>query len=74
MGWISDIFFNLFKSAVKIRFEGITEDGRSFSGKTKLEYFGLNEKEINEFLKESLFVESGIRIKEINIIGATESD
>ena len=70
MGWISDVFFNLFKSSVKIRFEGITEDGRRFSGKTKLEYFNLNEKEINELLKKYIFVERGIRIKEIKIIGA----
>ena len=65
------ILARLFGCQGTVRFEGVTDDGVKFSGKTKIECIGFDNKELEAELKKILFVETGRRIKELHIIAAT---
>lgn len=54
-----------------VRFEGETVDGKEFSGKTKVECIGLDRAELEQELKNILFVETGERAKTLRIVAAT---
>ena len=64
-------FTMLFGYEGTVRFEGTTIDGQKFTGKTKIESINMDKQEIEEELKKIIFVETGKRIKEVLIIGAT---
>lgn len=59
----------LFGDYGKVRFEGVCEDGTSFTGKTVIESFNNNTEELEEKLKEMMFIEYGKPIKTLKIVG-----
>ena len=65
MGWFTRTFGNV----GTIRFEGLTTDGREFSGKTQIESFGKSKEEIEEALKQMMYVEKGVRCLSLKITG-----
>lgn len=65
MGWFTKTFGNV----GTVRFVGTTIDGRSFTGKTQIESFGFTKEEIEEDLKQMVFVEEGIRCSDLKITG-----
>lgn len=54
-----------------VRFEGVTTDGKKFAGKTKIETVGMTKKDIEDEIKNLIFVETGTHVKEVHIIAAT---
>jgi len=69
MGW----FARIFGDTGIVRFEGMSTDGRSFTGKTQIESFGLTRKEIEEKLKQVVYVNEGIRCSSLKITGYFKS-
>ena len=65
MGWFTRTFGNV----GTVRFEGMSIDGRSFTGKTQIESLGLTKEEIEEELKQMMYVEKGIRCSTLKITG-----
>jgi hypothetical protein len=65
------ILSKLFGYEGKVRFKGITNEGKKFTGKVEVETFNMNNKEIEEKIKNYLFVEYGYEIRELTIIGMT---
>lgn len=61
------ILARLFGDCGKVRFEGTTYDGREFSGKTEIESFNNSVSEVEEKLKEMVYVETGEYVKELHI-------
>lgn len=57
----------LFGKSGKIRFEGKTEDGKKFSGKMTIQTIGYSKEEIEEKLKNILYVEKGWHVQQIEI-------
>lgn len=58
----------LFGQSGKVRFEGVTIDGEAFSGTTEIEVFNMDKTEIEEKLKDGVYVETGKRAKELHIV------
>ena len=65
------ILAKLFGYCGKIRFEGITEDNRRFTGTIEIESFNYSNQELEEKLKNIVYVEEGIRVKELKIVALT---
>lgn len=65
------ILSKLFGYEGKIRFKCITVDGIAGEGTTFLETFNMDKKEIEEKMKEVIYVETGRRIVSVNIVGMT---
>jgi hypothetical protein len=65
MGWFTRTFGNV----GTVRFEGMSIDGRLFTGKTQIESFGLTKEEIEEKLKQMMYVEKGIKCSTLKITG-----
>lgn len=64
-------FTKLFGYEGTVRFEFETVDGQAFSGKVKVECIGLDRAELEQKLKNILFVETGKRAKTLRIVAAT---
>lgn len=62
------ILAKLFGTTGTIRFEGTTYGGEAFTGKSGIECFGLSKEEIEEHIKNEIFVQTGKRIRTLNII------
>ena len=62
----------LFGQCGTIRYIGTTYDGKEFKGTTRVEMFGISKEELEERLKNTLFVKEGIKAKTLNIIGFCE--
>ena len=65
------LFTRLFGYEGTVRFEGVTLDGQAFSGKTKVECIGLDRAELEQELKNLLFVETGERVSVLRIVAMT---
>lgn len=65
MGFLARLFGN----CGTVRFEGETLDGRTFEGKTEIETLGMSKEEIESELKNAVFVQRGIRVIRLRIIG-----
>lgn len=63
------LLMNLFGQTGKIRFEGFTIDGAKFTGKTDIEVFNMDKKEVEQNLMQKLYVEQGIKCLSLKIIG-----
>lgn len=61
----------LFGYEGKVRFQGATACGKPFTGTIKIESVGYDKGELEERLKDILFVEFGKRIQEVKIIAMT---
>ena len=64
------LLLKLFGRKLTIRFEGVMIDGKYFEGKTKIEVFGVDKEEVEEYLKRVVYVETGKIVKDIKIIAA----
>lgn len=68
------ILLNIFGQSAVIRFEGYDFYGKKWTGKTPIRYFGcVDEEEITDKLKNLIFVEKGVRLERIKIIGYYET-
>jgi len=65
------VLARLFGYEGKIRIEGTTVDGRSFTGSIHIETYGLDEAELKQKLKSIFFVEKGVRIADLRIVAYT---
>ena len=65
MGWLA----RTFGTVGKVRFEGITLDGQNFTGKVEIECLGYDKGELELEIKNKMFVETGKRVKTLNIVG-----
>ena len=65
MKWLKRIFGNV----GTVRFEAITNCRQSIAGKMQIESFGLNREEVEQKIKNVIFVERGIRCSKLKIIG-----
>ena len=70
MRWLA----KLFGSVGTVRFEGITDDDRSFTGKFQIEAIGMSKEEIEEWLKKAMWVKEGVPCKSIKIVGFLEEN
>ena len=61
------ILAKLFGDCGKVRFEGVTEDGVEFSGKVEIESFNNSRDELEQKLKDIVYVETGKRARELKI-------
>ena len=61
------ILAKLFGDCGKVRFEGVTDDGVEFSGKVEIESFNNSKEELEEKLKDIMYVETGKRVRELKI-------
>jgi hypothetical protein len=68
MGW----FTKLFGQEGKIRFEGECYDGEKFTGKTSIQCWGIDKAELERRLIEIMYVETGKRVKAINVTAFVE--
>ena len=66
------ILARLFGDCGKIRFEIVKEDGEKGTGTMYIESFNNSNEEIEEYIKNVLFVDEGWRCKSIKIIGFVE--
>lgn len=55
-----------------VRFEFTTDDGQSGTGKMSIESLGNSKEEVEEYVKNAVFVDKGIVCKTVNIIGFSE--
>lgn len=62
----------LFGQSGKVRFEFETMDGQTISAKTRVEMFNIGEDELKQKLKELVYVETGHRVKSLQILGFVE--
>ena len=65
------ILARLFGYEGKIRIEGTTVDGRSFTGSIRIETYGMDEFELKRELKNIFYVEKGIRLDTLKIVART---
>ena len=68
MGW----FMNLFGQRGKVRFEGELVDGQAFTGKTEIECFGVDKEELENRLKQMMYVETGKQARTLRIVAFVE--
>lgn len=61
------VLTKLFGDIGTVRFEGVTTDGQEFAGKTDIESFNNSRDELEEKLKDIIYVESGKRVRTIKI-------
>ncbi len=61
------ILTKLFGNSGKIRFKGKTDNGKKFSGNMEIETIGYSKEEIEEKLKNILYVEKGWHVQQIKI-------
>ena len=66
------ILTRLFGQSGKVRFEGITITGENLSGTLTVESFNNNKEEMEEKIKEIVYVETGIRMNTLQIKGFAE--
>ncbi len=66
------LLLRLFGQSLRIRFEAIIEDGRKLSGKTSIEVIGMTKEDVEEKMKEIVYIETGQRVKKLIITAATE--
>ncbi len=69
MGWLTRLFGNI----GTVRFEGVSIDGRSFTGKVQIEVVGISIDELEDKLKNILYVEKGIKSSKLKIVGFVSS-
>lgn len=62
------ILARLFGYEGRIRIEGTTVDGRSFTGSIHIETYGLDEDELKQKLKNIFYVEKGVRVSDLRIV------
>jgi len=62
-----------FGTCGKVRFEGVTIGGIPFTGTTEIETFNIDNNELEEKLKDAVFVETGARPKSLKIVGFVEN-
>jgi len=67
------ILTRIFGQTGVVRFKATTFQDTYFIGKCQIEIFGMSQEEIESELKSMVFVEKGIRVKELKIIGFYES-
>lgn len=63
----------LFGSEGVVRYEGELMDGQTFRGKCSIEVIGMDWSEIEENIKNMLYVEKGLRIKTLRVTGFYET-
>lgn len=66
------LLMNLFGQSFRVRYEGVTYDGQKFTGTAPIKVLWASWEETEIKLKAALFVDSGIRAKTFNIVGAVE--
>ena len=66
------ILAKLFGDCGKVRFEIVKENGEKGTGTMHIESFNNSKEEIEEVIKNAIFVDEGIRCKSIKIIGFSE--
>jgi len=66
------LFMKLFGQKLRIRYEGIMEDGTRVSGKSSIEVIGMTKEGIEDWIKSAIYVETGERAKKVEIVGAIE--
>ena len=66
------ILTKIFGQTGVVRFEATTFDDKNFQGKCQIEVLGMTNSEVEVELKNMIFVEKGIKVKEIKIIGFYE--
>ena len=62
----------LFGSCGKVRCEGVLMDGRKFAVKVEVECFNASSSELEEKIKEMVYVETGECVRELHITGFVE--
>ena len=67
------ILSRIFGQSGVVRFKATTFHDTFFEGKCSIETFGMSNEEVEDELKKMVFVEKGIRVKELKIIGFYES-
>lgn len=65
------ILAKLFGNSGKIRFEGVTIEGKTFTGTMRIESLFMTKEEIEEELKNLLRVEKNITVKQLQIVAFT---
>jgi len=65
MGWFTRTFGNV----GTVRFEYTTIDGKTYSAKTKIEAFNMDNEDIRKELINALYVEHGIKCISLKIVG-----
>jgi len=65
------ILARLFGYEGKIRVQGSTVDGRSFTGSFHIETYGLDEVELKQKLKRIIYVEKGVHVADLRIVAYT---
>ena len=70
MGFLARIFGDV----GTIRFEADCLDGRTVVGKTKIESFNLSREELEKELINKIYVEEGVRVQEVRIIGFSKEN
>jgi len=65
-------FTRLFGQECKVRFEGTLYDGRVFTGKCRIETFNINNDELEQNLKNLIFVETGDKVGSVKVLGFAE--
>ena len=68
MGW----FTKLFGQSGKVRYEGMTIDNVPFKGTMEIEIFNISNKELVEQMKNKIYVETGYKVKKLDITGFSE--
>jgi hypothetical protein len=63
----------LFGSEGVIRYEGECMNGQTFRGKCSIEVIGMDWPEIEESIKNMLYVEKGLRIRSLRVTGFYET-
>ena len=66
-------FARLLGNEGRVRFSFECFDGRTGTGKCSISTIGVSKEEIEEKLKEAVFVEHGVRVKTLTIIGFVET-
>ena len=64
-------FLSLFGYEGTVRFTAECYDGRTLTGKTQIETFNLDNSELEEYLTNMVWVEKGVRVHDLKIIGMT---
>lgn len=69
MSWLA----KLFGDCGVVRFKCVTFEGDCYTGKMSIESFNNSIEEVEEKIKNFLFVEKGVRCKTVKIIGYVET-
>jgi hypothetical protein len=74
MGLLSRVLHTLFGCNGRVRFEGVTVAGQTFSGSSELRCFGVDVEEIEERLKTEMFIKYGKPIRELRIVALVKDE